>query len=441
MPGRARAPASDARTGAVQDGLKMFGILQLSDIHFRSPSGGPSLDLDREQHEGLLEILPFVEAELGPIDLVIVSGDIAFSGSAEQYAQAEGFLRDIRSKLGDPEIPVLVIPGNHDVHRSITDQVDQLNIRTRPRLNGMSDAERNNELASLLGDTASGEKLLEPLRAYNEFAAIYRCRISRQQPYWQRSFPIDERWTLNVRGLNSVLLSGSHDNEDLLVGTVQFLGWEATVANEINLTLCHHPYSWLLDRNTVEAKVRRRSHLHITGHIHQHGLTKSSKHVHLQSGALQPPRGGPDAARFEALRINILTTTDDRPKLEITILAMIWDSEADRFVADTPNCDTCHVELLPDTEDGLATAALARELHPIDRMAERFGTLPSSDQTSVVRALGIDLAEYRRLPAHERFEFTLEQARARQQLGALWEQIEKFHGLQAAGPNPFREAP
>jgi hypothetical protein len=38
------------------------------------------------------------------------TGDIAFSGKAREYETADGFLREVRSRVGNPRIPVRVIP-------------------------------------------------------------------------------------------------------------------------------------------------------------------------------------------------------------------------------------------------------------------------------------------------------------------------------------------
>lgn len=72
-------------------------ILHVSDLHF----GPPFLP---EVGEALLR-----EAEALTPDAVVVSGDLTQRARAEQFRDARAFLERL------PEVPRLVIPGNHDV--------------------------------------------------------------------------------------------------------------------------------------------------------------------------------------------------------------------------------------------------------------------------------------------------------------------------------------
>ncbi len=73
----------------------MTRIVHLSDLHFGATA------------PGLLEPLCARVAELAP-DLAVVSGDLTQRARAGQYAEARAFLR----RLG---VPVLAVPGNHDM--------------------------------------------------------------------------------------------------------------------------------------------------------------------------------------------------------------------------------------------------------------------------------------------------------------------------------------
>jgi 3',5'-cyclic AMP phosphodiesterase CpdA len=72
-------------------------ILQISDLHF----GPPFLP---EVGEAVLRIAP----RLKP-DLIVVSGDLTQRAKPEQFAAAREFLARL------PEVPRVVVPGNHDV--------------------------------------------------------------------------------------------------------------------------------------------------------------------------------------------------------------------------------------------------------------------------------------------------------------------------------------
>ena len=72
-------------------------ILHLSDLHF----GPPYLP---EIGQAVLEIAPTLEP-----DAIVVSGDLTQRAKREQFVAAREFLDQL------PSVPMLVIPGNHDV--------------------------------------------------------------------------------------------------------------------------------------------------------------------------------------------------------------------------------------------------------------------------------------------------------------------------------------
>lgn len=76
----------------------MFVIAHLSDVHL--DCGARALDRTRQ-------VMSYLNALPGPIDAILVSGDIADHGEPAEYEQA-------RAELV-ADVPVLILPGNHDV--------------------------------------------------------------------------------------------------------------------------------------------------------------------------------------------------------------------------------------------------------------------------------------------------------------------------------------
>ncbi|MEV0679234.1 metallophosphoesterase [Actinosynnema sp. NPDC050436] len=76
----------------------MMVIAHLSDTHF---DGGPRATARARR------VLDYLDALPGPLDAILVSGDIADHGLTPEYELA-------RAHLADTTVPVLLLPGNHD---------------------------------------------------------------------------------------------------------------------------------------------------------------------------------------------------------------------------------------------------------------------------------------------------------------------------------------
>lgn len=86
----------------------MTTILQISDTHIVPKGALVSNVLDTNRSlEQLVGRLNDGRAQLGSIDCVLVSGDISDDGSAESYER-------FKSLLAPLDLPLFVIPGNHD---------------------------------------------------------------------------------------------------------------------------------------------------------------------------------------------------------------------------------------------------------------------------------------------------------------------------------------
>lgn len=91
----------------------MARILQLTDLHVVAEGALASGVLDtRGILDTAIDRLIDLRPALGPLDAVLVTGDISDDGSPESYDLA-------RSELERLALPVLVIPGNHDCREAL----------------------------------------------------------------------------------------------------------------------------------------------------------------------------------------------------------------------------------------------------------------------------------------------------------------------------------
>ena len=82
--------------------------------------GGIGPDDPRELPGGRLQDARNLAAHDGQaVQAILVGGDIAYRGAAAEYDAALAWLEELAKECGCPMERVFVIPGNHDVDRSI----------------------------------------------------------------------------------------------------------------------------------------------------------------------------------------------------------------------------------------------------------------------------------------------------------------------------------
>jgi hypothetical protein len=96
-------------------------LMHLSDIHFRRGRSNDPYDLDAVLRQHLADDAEQQVQTLGAVSAVLVSGDIAFSGHADEYVTARQWLTQLGERLGCESKNILTVPGNHDVQRFFSD--------------------------------------------------------------------------------------------------------------------------------------------------------------------------------------------------------------------------------------------------------------------------------------------------------------------------------
>jgi DNA repair exonuclease SbcCD nuclease subunit len=94
--------------------------------------------------------------ELGPVDAILVGGDIAFKGHPDEYAPAAAWLHELADQVGCSRNRIYVVPGNHDVDRTIARE----SLRTRNAHDAIRRAplnERDRHLRAQFADPFTSE--------------------------------------------------------------------------------------------------------------------------------------------------------------------------------------------------------------------------------------------------------------------------------------------
>jgi len=249
---------------------RLLTWLHLSDIHFGDGTRRHVLD-KRLVLSTLLDDVRHVisEFQLQP-DLILVTGDVAYSGatrSATEYADAARWLNDLLDVVKRTPTELFLVPGNHDADLSRDDE---------------------SELRRLLDSIRAGTDALDDLgepdwrrlngrfQRYREFAAAYGPATATVDHggHWMRRFELEalQDLPLLLVGMNTATTTKIARNERAL-----FVGKEVVVAvdnadarNALVLLLTHHPLNadWIGGSSSDLAALLKHVDIHLCGHVH-----------------------------------------------------------------------------------------------------------------------------------------------------------------------------
>jgi predicted phosphodiesterase len=424
-------------------------ILHLSDIHFRYPVCASETDPDRPFRTRLLQDARARVAKLGPIEAILVGGDIAFAGKPEEYAAALKWLNELADACKCPRARIYVIPGNHDIDRKII--IDNLAVQNAQQAI-IRAADKERELGKQFRHKETGPALLAPLSAYNDFAAPFSCQVfTPEKLFWHQGIPFADGVQLRIYGLTSTLLSGAgapedrnDEPQDLYLSPLQTV--LDPVDNVVNLVMCHHPPDWFMDGDKVADDVKGRASIHLFGHKHRQRIDRDPRYVAFSAGAVNPDRRERDwRPGYNIIRISLGPNARGNPCLEVEAHLLEWQTSPEMFRPilddDFDNSDVHRAEVRLRNIHLAATPAVAvppvtAAVQPVDAEAAmgeerarnivlRFWDLTMSDRREISQKLHLLEPDEMNLPQPERYGRALLRAGQRKQLDELAVEIEK----------------
>jgi predicted phosphodiesterase len=273
-------------------GVLALNWLHLSDFHIRA---GESYDRDVVLRALVASVGRYREEGRCP-NVVFATGDIAFSGKAEEYARATVFFDELLVAAGLERRDLFVVAGNHDVDRG-------LGVGLARTL--MSREEADAYFAPDAPRPHLTQKQAAFLGWYSEFfSGIRDCPSSTCGPVEV----VDVAGVrVGVLPINSALFC--HDDNDhakLFVGrrSLEEAGDLAGDDVSLRVALIHHPLEWLSDveRANIRAKLTDSVDVVLRGHLHETDVEQVvSPHgrvLHLAAGATYQTRGWPNRALY-----------------------------------------------------------------------------------------------------------------------------------------------
>lgn len=245
----------------------LFSWLHLADLH----SGSRNASTRWDQRLILDTLLRDVTERRHPSTpapgALLVTGDIASTGSPEQYAEARAWLDKLASGLAIPADRVFLVPGNHDVDRNR----ERASRNAARLLRGLRDGD--DRLDDVLADPGDRALLTSRLAAYLSFAAGYPAIQTPDPLFWSHTFVTPAGLPVRLVGLSTPLLAaGDIDRGKLRLGNAALAATLTDVdrRRELVLVLTHHPLrgGWLADQRDADGWLQSRAHLHLFGHVH-----------------------------------------------------------------------------------------------------------------------------------------------------------------------------
>lgn len=325
-----------------------FILIQISDIHLKGP-GSPASTRLKELPKALRNLDSDITTAV-----VLLSGDIAFSGRKEEYEVADSdmaaLLTGLGSTLNGASLHLFAVPGNHDCdfkHPIV--QARKLLLDSLAR----SSAEAVNE--STLGICC---------QVHENFFAFLDCRETSKPTfkvagaYYEYLVPVGNAHIL-FRCFNTALASMLPENAGKMVFPLSLLH-DRTInpAPAYTVGMFHHPYNWLAPNIKLAfgEHVERTCDAIFTGHEHTTAYYKKESFSglvtdYIEGAAFQ--EHGTDECGFNVVLVN-LTTSQER------LFSFQW------------NTDHFSKEEITDGWRPFRRSRSRREFELTDAMAERL---------------------------------------------------------------------
>jgi len=273
-----------------------LAIVQISDVHIKTHE-----DLVLLRASDIVSAVKNV-APRATAYLIAVTGDIAYSGTKNQYQLATALFSKIVSGLENKHTKVLqfYIAGNHDL--DFTSQPD-----TRNAL--LQHVRRNSETIDPAGETV--KQILSVQNNFFEFESTMlnsAMRPEKDRLAYRLTFEVDGT-KCRVNCFNTAWVSTNPEMPGTLVFPNALLKQSGEAA-DLEISAFHHPLNWLIPENARKFRVgvESTSDLLLTGHEHETAVyrkhdvdTGDTEHV---EGAVLQVDGASASSAFHVITID-----------------------------------------------------------------------------------------------------------------------------------------
>lgn len=296
-------------------------FLHLSDLHLQDSQG---------MHPAKLQAVVDSLAAYPPFEgiVIIFSGDIAASGTTNQYKIAARFigrlLSEIRSKysISKKNTKILIVPGNHDIDWGESARLEATKIRA------LDEIEKHEHLCHELQSMSSYFLFSER----NDCFFTHRTNVQYGELITRKILHFDNEYRIEANLLNTAPFSCASDDglHYLPEAAIQSL----TKASEadISIVVMHHSPDWFefSQKKELERIIAQRCSLAFYGHDHLSGtqsiLYDNGNRVFKQAGGAWGQSSTPQLSEYYIALFN----SDTR---KYNLCKHSWNAERATFVS------------------------------------------------------------------------------------------------------------
>ncbi|MDC8016273.1 metallophosphoesterase [Tahibacter soli] len=253
-------------------------LIHLSDIHIKGAS-----DPILKKADAIANSLNGYVPKASHI-VIVISGDVAFSGSKSEYALAKSFLGALRNRIRKEsrcEVDFLVCPGNHDCNFQANNE------------------SRNNNIAALQQTGAVDDSVIKSCtRIQEEFFKFRESLESWKSPSGDRLWRTVSIEIKNKKiifdALNVAWVSKIKEDKNLHFPVDRYRDSVSSQSSDVRIIVFHHPLNWFNQAGYRDFRkfLRETGSILISGHEHEGNVgsideTESGKSVYVEGCVLQ----------------------------------------------------------------------------------------------------------------------------------------------------------
>lgn len=273
-------------------------LLHLSDIHIKGKT-----DPILEKHEEIASCV-FQYLHNAKHVVILVSGDVVFSGKESEYDLAMIFLEKIKKSIlheSKLDISFVIVPGNHDCNFEVDSGARDLLVSS------MCGSNPPQEIDNSIIDTCVSVQ-----KSFFEFRKLLENEPESDDGLWRTQLIRVDGKLVSFEGLNISWVSQLKEKQGCLYFPVN--KYQTAIQDECDLRLVvmHHPLNWFNQTvyRSFRTFIRKAGDIIVTGHEHQGAIgtiqeDESGKSAYIEGCVLQESSKGLKDSSFNVIVIDL----------------------------------------------------------------------------------------------------------------------------------------